>query len=59
MLTYVDDGDLEQQYKEYRDRLQSIKELKMDASYRKGLCSQLDGHVKQLKEDLEFLHTSR
>ena len=52
----VNDGALEKQYREYNNRLLTIKNLK---SSNANLLSQLDDQVQQLKINMEFLHGSK
>ena len=56
----LNDGGLDKQYENYKGRLSCIQSLKIrDASDRDGLHTQLNTIAQQVKDDLQFLHTSK
>ena len=52
-------GDLEQQYQTYQQRLHAVEGLQLPIPpAHEALYSQLGVHTNQLDKDLEFLHSS-
>lgn len=54
----LNDGDLDNQYKEYTSRLLSIRNLQYSAERRSILAHDLREQFLKLQKDLEFLHQS-
>ena len=50
----LNDGSLEQQYADYRSRLQQIQDLKLN---KQDIPERLESAILDITKDLEFLHT--
>ena len=53
----LNDGDLQKQFIQYQSRLGTIRKLSLTS--RQSVLQQLDLHSSRLREDEDFLHTSK